>query len=310
MNSKFKLIIPAIPQDIEVFLNNASYFFEFLAISKIVFIGPSSIKYVLPSDDRYEFIDENDVLDITALKRIYAKKLNGKSELKKFGWYVQQFLKMAYSLRCKDEYYLLWDADTIPLREISLFDSCGKPYLDYKTEYVDAYFKTLSRVLPGYSKVIKGSFIAEHMLIKTSLMREIIYEIEHNNHIDGFSFEQKIINAIDMNYIIEGGFSEFETYGTYIIKNHRESYTLRRWYSMRFGGYFYNHNALLPMSAVSWMAKHYNAVSIEKWCPLSCLSPLINNRWFTKFFPASILEVFTLLIRMSRRIKRIVFKRK
>lgn len=310
MNNSFKLIIPAIPQDIEVFLNNASYFFDFLAISKIVFIGPSSIKDGLPSDERYEIIDENDVLDITALKSLYAQKLNVNTELKKFGWYVQQFLKMAYSLRCKEDYYLLWDADTIPLKAIHLFDDYNKPFLDYKTEYNEPYFKTIATILPGYSKTFRGSFIAEHMLIKASIMKDLIRDIENNTEIEGSTFDQIIINSIDSNDLTEGGYSEFETYGTYVIKKFKDAYTLRRWRSMRYGGYFFEHNQKLGMSSVTWISKHYEAVSIEKWSPVSSFSSITNKRWFQCIFPSTVLEIMALFIRIKKRVVRRVARRK
>ena len=48
---------------------------------------------------------------------------------------------MSYSRICKDEYYLLWDSNTIPIRPINMFKN-GHPLFDMKLEHHTQYFVT------------------------------------------------------------------------------------------------------------------------------------------------------------------------
>ena len=84
---------------------------------------------------------------------------------------------MEYSRICKDEYYLIWDSDTIPLKLMKIFDDKNKPYFDVKTENHTPYFITMKRIFPELGKIYNYSFISEHMLIKTQIMKNLIQNI-------------------------------------------------------------------------------------------------------------------------------------
>lgn len=91
----------------------------------------------------------------------------------RFGWYYQQFLKMEFARsRYAKDYYLIWDSDTIPLNRLSFFTS-NKMIFTPKTEYHEPYFRTM-QALVGYDKATDYSFIAEHMLVSVSIMKELI----------------------------------------------------------------------------------------------------------------------------------------
>lgn len=103
-----------------------------------------------------------------------------------------------------------------------------------KTEYNPNYFKTIKKLL-GINKQTKGSFIAEHMLFSTDIVRELIEKISKSN-VDGENWMQKIINACDASDPMPG-FSEFETYGSYVLATHPDSYAMRHLNTFRYGGY-------------------------------------------------------------------------
>lgn len=148
------------------------------------------------------------------------------------GWYFQQFLKLGFALseHAKDE-YLIWDSDTIPLRELSFKDS-GKYLFTVKTECHTPYFETTQRLL-GYGKLYDRSFIAEHMPISTMIMRELINNIG-KSEVAGDAWWQKIINATSGHD--EQAFSEFETYGNYCVKYHPDVFISRPLITMRTAG--------------------------------------------------------------------------
>lgn len=179
------------------------------------------------------------------------------------GWYYQQFLKMQYSRVCENEYYLAWDGDTFPIRKIELFDEDDRPYLDWKREYHEEYFTTISKIFPGVGKVIEPSFIAEHMLFSKEIMQNMINEIESAGHLVGKSFYERILRVITPEALNGNSFSEFETYGTYVALKYTYTYKLRRWTSFRnCGQYFYPDK--LSESDIQWLSKDFHALSFEK----------------------------------------------
>ncbi len=257
-----KRLLPLYPR----LINNYKY-------GKLCFIGPTAVGEVIGTagviaDNSY-IINENELISFDEVHKCMAHKLKDILKGREMprpvtGWYYQQFLKMQYSVVCKDEYYMVWDGDTIPCREIKMFQAeTGKPYLDMKHEYHPEYFDTISKILPGFRKVIERSFISEHMLFKTEIMRCLINDIEKNEAIPGTKFWEKIINSIPAENISHSSFSEFETYGTYVAMRFPDIYKLRDWHSFRLGSQFFSIDTITERD-FSWLGKDFDAISFEK----------------------------------------------
>lgn len=274
-NKPITMIIPTIRKDYLRVARDYRAYFEYLPISRIVFIGPADLESCVREDadragysDRVEYMDENAIIPYGEVKNAMSHRLAvegySMSEDSKPGWYYQQFLKMAYAYVCSDEYYISWDSDTIPLKKIALFDDQNKPYLDTKAEYNPGYFRTIKNMF-GMDKSYDRSFIAEHMLFSREYMLEMISEIEALS-CDGVRFYEKILACIDIDNM-KMGFSEFETYGTWVINRHPDAYVLRDWKSLRKAGLFVDSHDLTE-SDVKWLAKDYDAASFESYHPL------------------------------------------
>lgn len=301
-----QVVIPTTPRDFSVLEANVSSILKYLPISKIVVIGNSDVAFLSSRLPQLTFYDESKIVNIDRVRELMRKRQNDSQIVQRTGWYVQQFLKMAYSRVCDDEYYLLWDSDTIPIKPIELFDPDGKPYLDYKTEYFKEYFVTLGRILPGYSKTFKGSFIAEHMLVNTMHMRELLKIIESNESVEGISFVEKIVNSIPIEFLGKSGFSEFETFGTFLYRNYFSFYTLRRWYSMRRGGYFYIASNMSDEQRCNWLSKKIYAISFEKGDVINTIiSKMVNSNLYIRFVSPTSLYIWAFIIRGIRKIKEI-----
>lgn len=258
---KYSLIVPVIVDDLKKILTNMDYYFGFLPIKEIVFIGDIRVKNALPERECLRFIDERELVDYKDVERCIADRKP--IAQRRTGWYLQQFIKMKYAFYCEDEYYLLWDADTIPTHQIHLFTD-GHPIFDMKTEFHKAYFDTIEKLFPGAKRNIKKSFIAEHMLVKTSIMKAMVNKIEENDEISGRFFYEKIISAIEYEEIELSGFSEFETFGNFVVDYAPDLYRMRKWTSMRYGGFFFDQNEKINENTIAWLAQNYDAVSMEK----------------------------------------------
>jgi len=174
------------------------------------------------------------------------------------GWYFQQFLKMGFATsHYARNYYLIWDADTLPVNCLTFFDN-EHPLFTMKTEFHKPYFDTLLKLI-NIDKIAPFSFIAEHMLVNVKIMNELITKIG-NEKIFSDKWYKKIINSINPNE--EYGFSEFETYGTYTTVNYPKLYLNRELNTRRDGGYEFG-RVVFPSDIKVMSRNLYDTVSLE-----------------------------------------------
>lgn len=239
---------------------------------KFIFLSNDGIKDELARanlGENVSYLDENELISFDEIKSCledHLKDILGEDSIPRaaVGWYYQQFLKMQYAYICPDEYYMTWDGDTIPCKPFEMFSSeSGAPYMDMKHEYHALYFETLEKLLPGMKKCIKKSFISEHMLFNTSIMKQLIQTIESNDLIPGKRFYEKIIHAINPARICDSGFSEFETYGTFVAFTRPDLYKLRDWHSFRLAASFFDPDTICDRD-YDWLARDFHAISFEK----------------------------------------------
>ncbi len=272
-DKRFNLLVIVTPADCERLVALYPRLFDSFDYGKIIFVGRPEVKDVLNKygllAEKISWIDENDIIPFDSVHECMKKRLepilNGQ-ELPRgaTGWYYQQFLKMQYSASCADEFYMTWDGDTVPCRQINMFSpDTGQPYLDLKQEYHPEYFDTMGKILPGFKKVIQGSFISEHLLFKKDIMSRLIADIESNDAIPGTVFWEKIINSIAPEKIYDSSFSEFETYGTYVALKFPDVYKLREWHSFRLGAEFFDMNTICARD-FEWLGRDFDAISFEK----------------------------------------------
>ncbi len=250
---------------------------ELLPVRRVLFCGNDETGKALEQElaegvfkgceDRVGFILENDILPIGDVKVLWKKleeeylpeEKRGKVGV---GWYYQQFLKLAYSFKCEDRYYLTWDGDTVPCKKFSMFSESGTPYFDYKREEHEEYFITMDRLL-GLRKIMAPSFIAEHMLFRCDIVQEMLREIEAKQQLRGDIWWKKILCSIRPEKLFQNSFSEFETYGTYTALKHSEEYRLREWHSLRYAGFFFEIDKVEEKDWI-WLGKDFGALSFEK----------------------------------------------
>ena len=265
---KMNLVVPLISKDFEKIYNNLRFYINYIdGIKNVVFIGNEEIENLIKEKgNKYSlnfsinFINEKILLDIDKIKQLINKR--NKYAIERSGWYIQQFLKMIYCNVCQDEFYLIWDSDTIPVKKVNMFNSNGKPFFDVKTEYHKPYFITMKKIFPDLGKKYKFSFVSEHMIIKTNLMKNMINLISANNNLIGDTWYEKIINCINIKDLPRSGFSEYETYGTFVKEYYKQIYDIRPWKSLR-EGYLYFNPKFLSDDDINKISNKYNSVSFE-----------------------------------------------
>ena len=270
--SKYDTLIVITPKDFRRLASNYKRLVNFMPEGRLLFVGNNEVGVLtdqLRLGDRVGFINEDEILPFHQVHRVmeaHTLPVRGGKELPRgwTGWYYQQFLKMQYAKICTDEYYLMWDGDTIPCRKIQMFDNTDDmPFMDLKKEFHKEYFVTIERLFPGMKKKSEFSFIAEHMLFRTDIMKKLINSIEDNENLRGEAFWEKIILSIPPEQIEQTSFSEFETYGTYCSYRYSNAYRQRRWHSFRLGAEFFDPETISDRD-YEWLGKDFDAISFEK----------------------------------------------
>lgn len=191
-------------------------------------------------------------------------------------WIFQQFLKInAAKARDEDDIVLIWDADTIPLRELEFIDpSDGKLLCYHSREVHQPYFDSMQKLL-GFGKACEPSFIAQCLPVRAGWVTEMVCEIE-----DRFSvpYPEAVMSVLPG--ISGSEFSEYETIGTWAWVKRPGEIALRdrnRW--MRRGSSFFGTSpgalrAKLLLAVMSW---HFDFVAIENWKTPGLSSKLLTR---------------------------------
>lgn len=260
----YNLVIVSAPNHFEMVKRNKEQYFKYLPINKIVVIGSKKGEAVFSEDPRIELIDEEHLYPGLGMLPVRNLVEAQGGHMTRSNWYFQQFLKMAYAYLCDDDFYIVWDADTVPVRSIELFQG-EKPLFSCCDDYRKDYFETLEKLFHGeVKKQSPKSFIVEHMVIKTSYMREMIHSIEQDNKLNGTYFYEKIISVISRESIKTTGFSEFETYANYVLTKHKDAYGIRQLKAFRFGLILTGYK--LDENMITWLAESRDTISFEHFC--------------------------------------------
>lgn len=257
---KYDIVIPLSFKDEKNILKLESLLRKYINFSNIIIISQNNSD-ILKEKNSINIINEDHLLPKENIINIFIKM--GINNTERAGWYEQQFLKMSYSKISENEYYLLWDSDTFPTKPVKMFEN-GFPIFDLKKEFNSPYFTLLNRLIPNLN-FSKYSYISEHMIIKTEFMTKLIETIENNKNIPGTSFWEKILLSIDKDVIINSGFSEFETYGSFVDNFYKNFYKHRKWSSKRDMVRYFNNIDNLSNNDLQWLSKDYNALTFEKW---------------------------------------------
>lgn len=140
------------------------------------------------------------------------------------GWYFQQFLKYAFvEVSNNDEYFLIWDADTVLLKPIEFFNSEGKPIYTKASEHHRPYFQTFETLFDSPANR-EFSFISQHQIIHKGILRQMLSEIQQRNP-TATNWAWAIMNNLQG----QGSnlFSEYETYGHYLKLRHPDGFAAR-----------------------------------------------------------------------------------
>lgn len=166
-----------------------------------------------------EFLDERAVSEVphrSAMPEILVRRRI------RTGWYYQQLLKWAFRRLSTTAAYVVIDADSVLVNDLSLQQADGTYLLDRTTQWHEPYFDHFARIL-GWRPARQDSFIINYQIIDVALLDELLAEIETRG--GGKPWHTCIMDAVDRTQ--NAGFSEFETYGYWLATTHPERFASR-----------------------------------------------------------------------------------
>lgn len=204
------VVIPCIDKDAKLLPIVIFSIRKFLKhpINSINIVAPKTSSYIkeICIKNDCNFINEEDVLD----RKVISS-----------GWYYQQFIKWAWADYMPDYDYVSLDADTILLKDFS-YDYDNRIVLEYDETHHKPYRNLIKAI--GFDIATSLGFVCHHMLWKRDWLAELKEKIEEKNKC---SWIDTIKNTVTTDEILK--FSEFQTYGNFLIEYHKAGIILENW---------------------------------------------------------------------------------
>ena len=219
------VLIPVVEKDLDVlpYVIDAARKNVRHPIGEIFIVAPESSKIQnLSIEKNCKFIDENTILPITKKDIDYCPKKRN-SYVDRSGWLFQQLLKLSGDTLSSREGYLVLDADTVLIRP-HIFEQNNKTVFFLRSLYYRPYFETYLKLLGENAIGPSRStfFISHYMFFKKKRVAELKKLIETRHQTDWYS---AILDS--MNKKKWDSFSEYETYGNFMLKNYPEQIILK-----------------------------------------------------------------------------------
>ena len=176
------------------------------------------------------------------------------------GWYIQQFIKLSVLKESRStENFLIWDADTVPLKKLRFFDAQGNVHFYVGNEHHLPYFDSIRKSI-GLEKIANCSFIAQSFPCKGEWARSFFSHLElksNKNWLDA------LVDSIDFNQLC--GFSEYETLGTYLLQNYSQNMLIHSGQWSRDGMGLIGSPKNISISPFNEIISNFDYVSFEQW---------------------------------------------
>lgn len=234
------------------------------------FVNADEYAVYVPDNEIDNFLAITDsvieVLPQSALGESFATKLQLAMDLtdnvKRYGWYLQQLLKIEGLLQSCADRLVIWDADCVPVKKIELFDEKGRVIYMRASEYHEEYFSMIERLL-GLSRIQNQSFIIPGFPITGVWAKDFIRDIESRN--GGIHWFDAIIANTDLSQ--QSGFSECETLGTWIANTHPDSWTTSdlAWERLGQSRFGFAKNLSTEDLVTIGKKKNLDIISFENW---------------------------------------------
>lgn len=253
-------IIPVGPKDLEISKLTIKSIKSFDSNSDIFVVSAKcNIKFY---NNEITFIDEDKLvegLNLDFLNDYFEKRKLPKDRL---GWYFQQFLKMGFSLHTDEKWHNIFCADTILLKSNNI-DNDWPYLLTLRANPAEKfYYETYTKIFgPNHKLDYSRSYVTENLIVKTSIMREVISFIENKFNKPFYIAILDIL--VEDGLINKAGFAEYLTYSMYVLNTNSFLYTIKKDLNFRNGKRFFSDQP--AEKYLNWASRKFRTISFEKW---------------------------------------------
>ncbi len=235
------VVSTCIERDLEIWKYSSRGIIKHFKSEKYVVIVPraSVEKFKVVSPAIYQVISEESVFPDESLQTIQNRLPPALFE--RAGWYYQQLLKIEY-LRSlpRGGAAVIWDADTIPLRDLKFIDDAGRLILRYgvyhQARIHQPYFSLISELL-GLSRAFDDSFIAQCFPVRVEWVQAFCGAITLKSQLKWWEAVLSYV-ATNPSYC---AFSEYESLGTYFLSKYPKEVVLQE------ANFYRPYNAIFPL---------------------------------------------------------------
>lgn len=190
------------------------------------------------------FVDEAKAVNGLTKKDIHYN-VNG---VDRSGWLLQQLIKLSADEIAHEDFILVMDSDTIVNRPLQ-FMFKNKTILNVSDEHYSTYYDVY-RKLMGEDVISNKSFVAHNMLFSKQVLKEMK---EHIESLHQTRWVDAILRNVDYNDI--SGFSEYETYGNYLLRHHPDAVKIEYWFN----------ESLKDVEGIEKTPSYYKTISIHSY---------------------------------------------
>jgi len=219
-----EVVIPCIESDAVMLPFVVKSIRQFLTqpIERICIVGPENTQLLhFCKEFNCSFIHEDTVLPIKISDVGYYSPKGSDRR----GWLFQQLLKLGADSFVKTNHYYVLDADTVLASPQCLLRK-NKVVLNVSDEFHQPYRIAYSRLL-GEEPTSPISFVAHQMLFEKAKLVKLKEKIEKYT---GLIWYEAILDRIDRRE--NSSFSEYETYGNFLIKHYLEDVQLEYFFNI------------------------------------------------------------------------------
>jgi hypothetical protein len=201
---------------------------------------------------KYKLINEENLFNQS------TRNLISKNCLSRYGWVIQQLIKIKLAYESNFRGVLIIDSDTMLLGKNIWLDANGVQNLIVANSKHQPYINYLKK-LGVVERTPKFSFVTHHMLMQPEIIKSFF---SRNGYINVEDFIIKVFERKEFKSIEELSL-DYELYGQYIFFQYKERYILNRFCNLSLISSIENIKSL--DSNAYRQSKEYNSISFHSW---------------------------------------------
>ena len=232
-----------------------------VADSYIVYVPEKEIPFFESITNTRIQIMSQELLGLQFASQLQKSLQESKNE-KRYGWYLQQFLKIRAMQLSNSEIVTIWDADCVPVAPIEIVNGSDEiVYVNSSKEFHPPYFENINRLLK-MPRIQDFSFVIPCFPMRKKWVEEFIAHIESAH---GKKWFDAIMETTD--FSLMSGFSETETLGTWVANRYPSEWVSRSGTWERFGQSRFGYAKDLNVDELSCLGSVNNLeiITFENW---------------------------------------------